>query len=390
MHVVFFTSAFPADATGGIDMVHARRAAALHGCASVVVVAPTPWVPPLLGAVWPRAAGYRRQQRRARLGPLVVLRPRYPQVPRLGVLSGIAMALGALRTVQRLRARGCCDVLFAQGILPDGFAAVLIGRATGTPVACLGRGSDVHGLARSRLAQRLAAFTLRRAAAVGVVAHQLGRPLSALQPGRPITVLPNGIDLERFVPGERRAARAALGLPAEDRIVLFVGRLAAGKGLDDLVDAFARVAARDAAVRLVLVGAGPLTGALGKRVAALGLADRVRFAGEVPHAEVPRWLQASDVLALPSAAEGFPNVVREALACGRPVIATPVGDVPRVVAEDAGWLVPVGDVTALAAAMAAACATVWDPSALRQRVHHLSWERNAEATHRFLATAVCA
>jgi glycosyltransferase involved in cell wall biosynthesis len=138
------------------------------------------------------------------------------------------------------------------------------------------------------------------------------------------------------------------------------------------------------------VGTGPLEGALRRRAAALGIAERMTLAGEVPHGEVPRWLQAADVLALPSAAVGFPNAVREALACGRPVIATPVGDVPRVLSEDGGWLVPIGDVPALAAAMAATFAVAWDPCALRRRVSHASWEQNAEATHRFLATAVCA
>jgi glycosyltransferase involved in cell wall biosynthesis len=101
-------------------------------------------------------------------------------------------------------------------------------------------------------------------------------------------------------------------------------------------------------------------------------------------------MQACDVLALASVAEGFPNVIREALACGRPVVATAVGDVPGVVTPDVGRVVPVGDAAALAGALAAALREPWDEASLRRRVADMTWERNARATHRFLATACCA
>src|SRR5262249_57841869 len=135
--------------------------------------------------------------------------PRYLQVPGMGAWAGVAMALGAVAAVRRLRREGRCDVLFAQAVLPDGLAAVLLGRWLGVPVACLGRGTDVHGLPRaSATTRRLARWTLRRAAAVGVVAEALGRTIAGMGSGT-CTVLPSGVDLEHFAPGSACGARRA-------------------------------------------------------------------------------------------------------------------------------------------------------------------------------------
>jgi len=389
VHVVFLASAFPHDAAGGVDMVHVRRATELARRTALVAVVPTPWAPPPLAALHARWRRYRATPRTARFDDLTVLYPRYLQVPGAGPWAGAAMAAGAWPALRRLRADGRCDVVFAQAVLPDGLAATLCGRRLGVPVACLGRGTDVHGLAHaSRAARRLAAWTVRHAAAVGVVAHELGPMLARLQPRRPPTVLQNGIDLERFAPGDRAAARRRLGLPWRAPIVLYVGRLDAAKGVLVLCDAVARLAASQPDVVCALAGAGPLEPVLQARAADPALRGRLRLAGEIPHADVPTWMAAADVVVLPSAAEGCPNVVREALACGRPVVATPVGDVPRLLSADAGRLVRTGDAGALAEGIAVALRTPWEPARLRARVADMTWARNAEATHRFLAAAV--
>jgi teichuronic acid biosynthesis glycosyltransferase TuaC len=388
MHVVLIGSAFPGRPETGVDRVHVRRALALAAHFPVEVVVPTPWAPPSLRGPGGRWARYAATPRRAEIDGVRLLFPRYLQVPGMGPLAGVAMAFGAVAAVGRLRRERHCDVLFAQAVLPEGLAAVLLGRWLGVPVACLGRGTDVHGLPRaSATTRRLARWTLRRSAAVGVVAEALTGTLAGMECGAPCTVLPGGVDLEHFAPGSARDARRALGVDEDARLILYVGRLAGGKGLDTLLEAFRALRTTVPNAVLALVGSGPLYTRLERRVLAGGFARSVRLAGEAPHQAVPQWMRAADVIVLPSEAEGFPNVVREALACGRPVVATPVGDLPRVLTADTGRLVPRRDPAALADAIAGVLAQRWDPARIRAHVSEMTWERNAEATARFLAAA---
>ena len=386
--VTIVTSALPR--AGGADMVHVRRWRELARHASVVVVMPVPWTPPALARRSPRWAAYAGMPAKTEIDGLTVHHPRYVQLPLAAFApwAGASMALGARGVVRALRRAGACDVLFGQSILPDGLAAVLLGRFAGVPAACLGRGSDVNVTSRQTAAgRRLAAWTVRHADAVAVVAHDLAATLADIANSAVPPVLYNGIDLERFSPGDRATARRELGIAGEHPIVLFVGRVAGGKGLDGLVEAFARVARARPAVRLALVGDGPLRQELADRADRAGVGGRVDLVGEVPYDDVARWMRAANVLALASEHEGFPNVVREALACGRPVVSTAVGDVPRIVTPDAGRLVPVGDPAALAEALGAVLDGSWNPGHLRGKVEHMTWAANADATYRFLRAA---
>src|SRR5262249_2789554 len=144
VHVVFLTSAFPRHAGGGVDMVHVRRARELARHASLVALVPTPWAPRPLAMASGRWAGYAATPRTAMLDGIAVEYVRYLQPPRAGAMAGVLMAAAVTRRARALRAAGRCDVLFAQAVLPDGLAAALAGHRLGVPVACLGRGTDVH------------------------------------------------------------------------------------------------------------------------------------------------------------------------------------------------------------------------------------------------------
>jgi glycosyltransferase involved in cell wall biosynthesis len=173
-------------------------------------------------------------------------------------------------------------------------------------------------------------------------------------PRRPIQIVPNGADTRIFVARTRAEARAHLDLPDDGPIVSFVGKLVPRKGVDTLIEAMGILGRRrDGAPLLVAAGVGELREGLEARARELGVGDRVRFVGKVPHDDVGWWMSAGDVFVLPSLSEGLPTVVCEAMNCGLPVVATAVDGTPEIVRDgETGILIPTGDPPALAAALA--------------------------------------
>jgi glycosyltransferase involved in cell wall biosynthesis len=172
--------------------------------------------------------------------------------------------------------------------------------------------------------------------------------------GRLAVVPQFGVDLERFRPdpAARLRTRAAMGIPDARFLVGFGGRLVREKGVHLLVRAIAGI---PSAV-LAIAGEGPERERLRALARALGVADRVHFSGRRPSTVMPDWLNALDLLALPSQgargwSEQFGRILVEAMACGVPVVASRSGEIPDVVA-DAGILVPEGDAEALGAGIA--------------------------------------
>jgi glycosyltransferase involved in cell wall biosynthesis len=200
-------------------------------------------------------------------------------------------------------------------------------------------------------------FTARR---VGVVATGYGEAsplLSKLARSKSsrLLELPNGVDTERFHPSiDGTCARRTLAIPEDAFVVAFSGVLDAAhhfKRLDLLLRALRDVKTKE--VWLLVIGGGDLLSNYQQLASELGVGDRVRFVGRVPHTEVPVYVAASDVLVLPSdAVESFGMVLIEAMACGRPVIATDLPGVRDVVSNgEDGRIVPPGEVAALSRAI---------------------------------------
>ena len=171
-----------------------------------------------------------------------------------------------------------------------------------------------------------------------------------------VVPIPNGVDLERFDPARhpRAEARARAarewGLAGDETVIGAIGSLTPVKGHDDLLEAAALVTARHPRTRVVLVGDGPRRPALEAQALRLGLRDRVVFAGV--RGDVAPLLASFDVVALPSHTEGLSNVLLEAMAMARPVVATAVGGNPDVLRDGAtGRLVPAREPAALAASL---------------------------------------
>jgi glycosyltransferase involved in cell wall biosynthesis len=165
-----------------------------------------------------------------------------------------------------------------------------------------------------------------------------------------MTSVPTGVDLSRFKPGDRAAARARHGL-GEGAWIGILAMMSHFKGHRDLFAAFAQLLPAQPALRLLVIGDGPNRAAFEEEARALGIAHAVRFVGYVADAE--NWLPALELFVHPSSGdEGVPQSVMQAMACGLPVIATAVGSLPDLVRhQETGLVVPKHDPAAIAAAI---------------------------------------
>jgi glycosyltransferase involved in cell wall biosynthesis len=396
MHVLELSYMYPSPRHPNSGVFIEQSVRELARLVAVDVVSPVPWAPPPFDRLSARWRAYRRQPPVGECGGVAVHHPRYLQpVGQWSIpLAGVTMAAGALAVAMGLARRRGADVVHAHQLLPDGLAGALIARRLGRPLVCTLHGSDVtavpfHGpvaLAAARFVARAChGFT----AASDNLVQSLGRV--AREHG-PATVVSYGVDAARFAPLDRAAARRRLGVPGgRDPLVLYAGLLIARKGVDVLLDGFARAAARVPGARLVLVGGSSerddRRAELGRRIVALGLAGRVHFMGRRPHEEMPLWFSAADVLAFPSRLEGSPNVVREAIACGTPVVVSALPGIATLVGPECGHVVPVDDIAAFALALEQALRRHWDREAIRARITGATWGRNAAATLEVLAAA---
>src|SRR5882672_2762436 len=175
---------------------------------------------------------------------------------------------------------------------------------------------------------------LRRASLIHVLSDFSAQQLWKLYavPRERIVTIRGAVATERFRPSADRArVRASLGLPAHRSLLLTVRNLEARMGLDTLLDAMAIVRRQRPDALLLIGGAGSLRASLEARARALALEDHVTFLGFIPDETLPSYYQAADVFVLPTRElEGFGLVTVEALACGTPVLGTPVGATPEL------------------------------------------------------------
>jgi teichuronic acid biosynthesis glycosyltransferase TuaC len=271
------------------------------------------------------------------------------------------------------------DLILNYWLYPDGYAAVRVGRELGVPVIVGAIGSDIR-TRNDPFTVHLVRQTMSGADAVITVSEELRqRAIAQGIPAEKVTAILNGCDTSVFYPGDRAEARGKVGCDPASELILYAGNLLADKGLGELMDAFIELAESRPRLRLAIVGQGPYREALARRAAAAGVEDRVTMPGRGDAAVVAGWMRAADVFCLPSYSEGCPNVVVEALACGRPVVATKVGGIPELVNETCGMLIPPRNAGELAKALDRALSKPWDSEEIA-RTFTRSWETVAAET----------
>jgi glycosyltransferase involved in cell wall biosynthesis len=260
------------------------------------------------------------------------------------------------------------DVVYAHFLVPSG----LIASQVEAPLVVTAHGRDVRNVGEIPGVAALTERTVRRAAAVVAVSEHLRRELELKVPAArgKTSVVDMGVDLEAFHPGvvpTRELPRPAF---------VCVGALSERKNVVRLADSFARLGDGS----LTYVGDGPLRDRLERR-------ERVQVVGRVPHDEVAGWLAAADVVCQPSLIEPFGQALLEAMATGRPLVATRLGGPPEFVVLDAGELVDPTDVDQLERALREAASLPRPNDAARAAAADHDVRRQAERVEAILARA---
>jgi glycosyltransferase involved in cell wall biosynthesis len=386
LRVLAITKIFPSSIEPLSAPFNRQQFAALATRCDLEVMGTIPWYPGAgLFARWSSAGKLAAVPRHETIEGISVRHPRTLFVPRLAQVTWGPLYAASIAPAL-LPFRGKVDVVLGSWAYPDGFAAVIAARLLRVPCVVKLHGSDINLIAKLPGPRRMLAWALPRATRVVAVSRALADEVTELGvPRDRISIVMNGVDAELFHPRERAAARAELGLPAGP-IALYVGNLKAEKGVLDLAAAWATVARQLPGATLVVVGGGPAAGALEAAVAPLG--DAVRLVGAQPLPRIPTWMAACDLLVLPSHAEGTPNVVLEALASGRRVVATSVGGVPDLITRsELGALVPPSAPDALAATIVRELPTPYAPAAVAALGARGGWDASAAALYEVLVGA---
>ena len=244
-----------------------------------------------------------------------------------------------------------CDILHAHNAFPEGAASV---KAFGKkkPLIVTVHGSDVNLFAMKPQLRPDIVRSLNSVNRIICVSRSLSDTLEEIGVSTATEVIPNGIDTDLFSPGDRTKACKSLGLDPDRPRIIFVGNFNMNKGIEYLIRSMPVVRGKYPDCELIVLGAQPGSKDMvtyGNVIAEVNVKDAVKIEAKVAHEKLPLWMHASDLLVLPSIKEGFGIVLAEALACGKPVVATKSGGPEDIVEEGHGVLVPPGDSEALGA-----------------------------------------
>nr|WP_246447875.1 glycosyltransferase [Novosphingobium flavum] len=378
LRVLSLATLYPNDSAPNFGVFVERQMQAVVRTGEVDLVVINPVGLPPFPLSW-----HARYRRLARLpaheerGGVTVLRPRFSLIPAIGgPLNARLLADAVLPLARQLHAEQPFDLIDAQFFYPDGPAAVSIARDLGLPSSIKARGADIHYWGKAFGTAGQVRKAGREATGLLAVAAGLADNMAALGiPREKIALHRTGLDRQAFCPRDRAAARSRYDLPEAATVLITIGSLIARKGQVHAIDALAQLPG----AILLLAGAGPDEGSLKAHAARLGIAAQVRFLGAVPHGDLPQLLSAADVFVLPTASEGLANAWVEALACGVPVVTTPIPGAVELITDPAyGRLAPRSG-PAIAAAVREILAAPPPREAVLRGADGFSWEANAAA-----------
>ncbi|MCW0199787.1 glycosyltransferase [Sphingopyxis sp.] len=325
LRILSIATLFPdaARPTFGLFVERSLQALAAQPGVELTVVAPV-GLPPFPLSLHRRYCALRNLPRTEQWNGLTVHRPRFALVPRYGARFNPAQVARAVLAAVRGQA---FDVVDAEFFYPDGPAAMRVAAALGLPFSVKARGADISHFGHDPSSKAAVLKAADRAAGLLAVSDAMRRDMGAIGiDAAKVAVHYTGIDTARFHPGDRAAARAALGM-GDGAVIATVGALIPRKGQALVIEALPALPG----VHYWLAGAGEEEGRYRALADRLGAADRVHLMGSVANADLPLLYRAADVVVMPSVSEGLANAWVEALACGTPIVISEAGGAAELV-----------------------------------------------------------
>ena len=273
------------------------------------------------------------------------------------------------------------DIIHSHFIFPAGYVGMKLKERYHVPFIITAHGGDVYKapfkndkwfqLSKSILehADKIITTSIRN---FNIITREIG--ISEQK----VYIIGNGFDNTKFYQMNQRQIREKLSLPQDKKILLSVGNLVEIKGHKYLVEAVNKVLAKRKDILCIIIGRGIGKEKLQNRIDSLGLNGFIKVINGVSHDEVPFWMNACDLFVLPSLDEGFPTVIPEALACGKPVIASRVGGIPEIINnKDIGELLQKKNVDGLATVIINALNKEWDHEKIIKYAQGYTWDNIA-------------
>jgi len=318
-----------------------------------------------------------------KINGIEVYHPKYLQITRFFLnnkfllsiailLQSYAIYVASVSVIKKIQKEWNFDIVHIHDPLSSGLLGAYARENYNTPLVITFHGEDVTKIWKMKVLRAIYRHALRSCDAFVFVSYYLRRVLDVKLPHEKTFIIPSGYMVGRFKPLSKNKCIEMLNLQKNRKIVLFVGWLVERKGVEYLIRAIGIAAKKDGNVICWIVGDGPLMKNLEELANKLGLNGTINFAGRKSPDEIPLWMNAADLLVLPSLNEGLPNVVVEALACGKPVVATKVAGTPEIVDKDVGYLVKPRDPVDLAKKIILALNKKWKKEKLLKRARQFS------------------
>lgn len=356
----------------GIFVENRLRYLLANGNVQSKVIAPIPWFP-LKHERFGDYAKYAQVPEFENRHGIDVIHPRYALIPKVGMtMAPLLLAMATLRPLKKILADGYdFQIIDAHYFYPDGVAAYILGKLLGKPVIITCRGSDISLIPIYFVPRHMIKWSAKGSAGLITVCQALKDSLVSLGiEDQDVTVLRNGVDLQKFKPvANRDELRKSLSI--KGTTLLSVGHLIHRKGHHLIIKALEDLPN----VSLLIAGDGVEESNLKELAKKLQFQDRVRFLGSIPHDQLVQYYAAVDMLILASSREGWANVLLESMACGTPVVATKVWGTPEVVTQaEAGVLVDERSSSGIANGVKALLKNYPDRKQTRLFAEKFSWD----------------